>query len=171
MEAVCDHAVILNEGKNMLEGSIDKLKELNALHEIEIKFKSKNELEIFAKTTSISKLNLSVNDDKIVISKEQSMDEIKKTILYELYNQDLGDVLPGLPQLHRHPNGDIGDHIDAAASRRSTALSQWEKLGGMDVHHRSGLLCGPGKNHFNDSRSRQHMTEIHTNSLDRKSVV
>lgn len=89
MEAVCDHAVILNEGKNMLEGSIDKLKELNALHEIEIKFKSKNELEIFAKTTSISKLNLSVNDDKIVISKEQSMDEIKKTILYELYNSNI----------------------------------------------------------------------------------
>lgn len=89
VEAVCDHAVILNEGKNMLEGSIDKLKELNALHEIEIKFKSKNELEIFAKTTSISRLNLSVNDDKIVISKEQSMDEIKKTILYELYNSNI----------------------------------------------------------------------------------
>lgn len=72
-----------------MEGSIDKLKQLNALHEMEIEFKSKKELEIFVKINSISKLNLSIDDNKIVISEDQNIDEIKKTILCEFCNSNI----------------------------------------------------------------------------------
>lgn len=47
VEAICDHVVVLDGGKNVLEGSIDELKNMKRTNEIEIRFKSIDELNKF----------------------------------------------------------------------------------------------------------------------------
>lgn len=56
VEAICDHVVVLDKGKNVLEGSIDELKNIKRKNTIKIRFKSDKELKEFKSLDKFSNL-------------------------------------------------------------------------------------------------------------------
>ena len=88
VEAICDHVVVLDGGKNVLEGSIDELKNMKRTNEIEIRFKSINELNKFKNNNVISKMNFKEEESTLSFLE---VDSEKKAfeILSELYNENI----------------------------------------------------------------------------------
>ncbi|EHR36058.1 ABC transporter ATP-binding protein [Helcococcus kunzii] len=83
VESICDSVIILDEGKNILEGSIEELKSIKKINEIVIKFKEKNQSEEFGKKLCLNNIIYEINDDKIII-KNDSNHNIEKRILEQL---------------------------------------------------------------------------------------
>ena len=88
VEAICDHIVVLDGGKNVLEGSIDELKNMKRTNEIEIRFKSVDDLNKFKNNNVISKMNFKEGEDTISFLE---VDSEKKAfeILYELNTENI----------------------------------------------------------------------------------
>lgn len=88
VEAICDHVVVLDGGKNVLEGSIDELKNMKRTNEIEIRFKSIDELNKFKNNNVISKMNFKEEESTLSFLE---VDSEKKAleILSELHNENI----------------------------------------------------------------------------------
>ena len=88
VEAICDHIVVLDGGKNVLEGSIDELKNMKRTNEVEIRFKSIDDLNKFKNNNVISKMSFKEGEDTISFLE---VDSEKKAleILYELNTENI----------------------------------------------------------------------------------
>ena len=84
VEAICDHVVVLDKGKNVLEGSIDELKNIKRKNTIKIRFRSNEELKVFQSLDKISNLVTNEKGDILYLTDEDN--QLKNLdILYELY--------------------------------------------------------------------------------------
>lgn len=84
VEAICDHVVVLDKGKNVLEGSIDELKNIKRKNTIKIRFKSNEELKVFKSLDKFSNLVMNEKGDTLYLTDEDN--QLKDLdILYELY--------------------------------------------------------------------------------------
>ena len=88
VEAICDHIVVLDGGKNVLEGSIDELKNMKRTNEIEIRFKSVDDLNKFKNNNVISKMNFKEGEDTISFLEVDS-EKKEFEILYELNTENI----------------------------------------------------------------------------------
>ncbi|WP_322626891.1 ABC transporter ATP-binding protein [Aedoeadaptatus coxii] len=88
VEAICDHVVVLDKGKNVLEGSIDELKNIKRKNTIKIRFKSDKELKVFKSLDKFSNLVTNEKGDTLYLTDED--DQLKDLdILYELYKLNI----------------------------------------------------------------------------------
>ena len=88
VEAICDHVVVLDKGKNVLEGSIDELKNIKRINTIKIRFKSNKELKVFKSLDKFSNLVTNEKGDILYLTDEDN--KIKDIdILYELYKLNI----------------------------------------------------------------------------------
>lgn len=88
VEAICDHVVVLDKGKNVLEGSIDELKNINRKNTIKIRFKSDKELKAFKSLDKFSNLVTNEKGDTLYLTDEEN--QLKDIdILYELYKLNI----------------------------------------------------------------------------------
>ena len=88
VEAICDHVVVLDKGKNVLEGSIDELKNIKRKNTIKIKFKSDKELKAFKSLDKFSNLVTNEKGDTLYLTDEEN--QLKDIdILYELYKLNI----------------------------------------------------------------------------------
>ena len=88
VEAICDHVVVLDKGKNVLEGSIDELKNIKRKNTIKIRFKSDKELKAFKSLDKFSNLVTNEKGDILYLTDEDN--KIKDIdILYELYKLNI----------------------------------------------------------------------------------
>jgi bacitracin transport ATP-binding protein bcrA family protein len=88
VEAICDHVVVLDRGKNVLEGSIDELKNIKRKNTIKIRFKSNEELKIFKSLDKFSNLVKDEKGDILYLTDEDN--QLKDLdILYELYKLNI----------------------------------------------------------------------------------
>lgn len=88
VEAICDHVVVLNKGKNVLEGSIDELKNIKRKNTIKIRFKSDKELKAFKSLDKFSNLVTNEKGDTLYLTDEENhLKDID--ILYELYKLNI----------------------------------------------------------------------------------
>ena len=88
VEAICDHVVVLDKGKNVLEGSIDELKNIKRRNTIKIRFKSDKELKAFKSLDKFSNLVTNEKGDTLyLIDEENHLKDID--ILYELYKLNI----------------------------------------------------------------------------------
>lgn len=88
VEAICDHVVVLDKGKNVLEGSIDELKNIKRKNTIKIKFKSDKELKVFKSLDKFSNLVTNEKGDTLYLTDEEN--QLKDIdILYELYKLNI----------------------------------------------------------------------------------
>ena len=88
VEAICDHVVVLDKGKNVLEGSIDELKNIKRKNTIKIRFKSDKELKAFKSLDKFSNLVTNEKGDTLYLTDEEN--QIKDIdILYELYKLNI----------------------------------------------------------------------------------
>ena len=88
VEAICDHVVVLDKGKNVLEGSIDELKNIKRKNTIKIRFKSDKELKAFKSIDKFSNLLTNEKGDTLYLTDEDN--QLKDLdILYELYKLNI----------------------------------------------------------------------------------
>lgn len=88
VEAICDHVVVLDKGKNVLEGSIDELKNIKRKNIIKIRFKSNEELKVFKSLDKFSNLVTNEKGDTLDLTDEEN--QLKDIdILYELYKLNI----------------------------------------------------------------------------------
>ena len=88
VEAICDHVVVLDKGKNVLEGSIDELKNIKRKNTIKIRFKSDKELKAFKSLDKFSNLAMNEKGDTLYLTDEEN--QLKDIdILYELYKLNI----------------------------------------------------------------------------------
>lgn len=88
VEAICDHVVVLDKGKNVLEGSIDELKNIKRKNTIKIRFKSDKELKAFKSLDKFSNLVTNEKVDTLYLTDEDN--QLKYIdILYELYKLNI----------------------------------------------------------------------------------
>ena len=88
VEAICDHVVVLDKGKNVLEGSIDELKNIKRKNTIKIRFKSDKELKAFKSLDKFSNMVTNEKGDTLYLTDEDN--QIKDLdILYELYKLNI----------------------------------------------------------------------------------
>ena len=88
VEAICDHVVVLDKGKNVLEGSIDELKNIKRKNTIKIRFKSDKELKAFNSLDKFSNLLTNEKGDTLYLTDEEN--QLKDLdILYELYKLNI----------------------------------------------------------------------------------
>ena len=88
VEAICDHVVVLDKGKNVLEGSIDELKNIKRENTIKIRFKSNEELKVFKSLDKFSNLVTNEKGDTLYLTDEENhLKDID--ILYELYKLNI----------------------------------------------------------------------------------
>lgn len=88
VEAICDHVVVLDKGKNVLEGSIDQLKNIKRKNTIKIRFKSDKELKAFKSLDKFSNLLTNEKEDTLYLTDEEN--QLKDIdILYELYKLNI----------------------------------------------------------------------------------
>ncbi|HGI0098433.1 TPA: ATP-binding cassette domain-containing protein [Streptococcus pyogenes] len=88
VEAICDHVVVLDKGKNVLEGSIDELKNIKRKNTIKIRFKSDKELKAFKSLDKFSNLLTNEKGDTLYLTDEDN--QLKDLdILYELYKLNI----------------------------------------------------------------------------------
>ena len=88
VEAICDHVVVLDKGKNVLEGSIDELKNIKRKNTIKIRFKSDKELKAFKSLDKISNMLTNEKGDTLYLTDEDN--QLKDIdILYELYKLNI----------------------------------------------------------------------------------
>ena len=88
VEAICDHVVVLDKGKNVLEGSIDELKNIKRKNTIKIRFKSDKELKAFKALDKFSNLVTNEKGDTLYLTDEENhLKDID--ILYELYKLNI----------------------------------------------------------------------------------
>lgn len=88
VEAICDHVVVLDKGKNVLEGSIDELKNIKRKNTIKIRFKSDKELKAFKSLDKFSNLVTNEEGDTLYLTDEDN--QLKDIdILYELYKLNI----------------------------------------------------------------------------------
>lgn len=88
VEAICDHVVVLDKGKNVLEGSIDELKNIKRKNTIKIRFKSDKELKAFKSLDKFSNLVTNKKGDTLYLTDEEN--QLKDIdILYELYKLNI----------------------------------------------------------------------------------
>ena len=88
VEAICDHVVVLDKGKNVLEGSIDQLKNIKRKNTIKIRFKSDKELKAFKSLDKFSNLVTNEKGDTLYLTDEENhLKDID--ILYELYKLNI----------------------------------------------------------------------------------
>ena len=88
VEAICDHVVVLDKGKNVLEGSIDELKNIKRKNTIKIRFKSDKELKSFKSLDKFSNLITNEKGDTLYLTDEEN--QLKDIdILYELYKLNI----------------------------------------------------------------------------------
>ena len=91
VEAICDHVVVLDKGKNVLEGSIDELKNIKRKNTIKIRFKSNEELMVFKSLDKFSNLAMNEKGDTLYLTDEDN--QLKDLdILYELYKLNIFPV-------------------------------------------------------------------------------
>lgn len=91
VEAICDHVVVLDKGKNVLEGSIDELKNIKSKNTIKIRFKSDKELKAFKSLDKFSNLITNEKGDTLYLTDEEN--QLKDIdILYELYKLNIFPV-------------------------------------------------------------------------------
>ena len=91
VEAICDHVAVLDKGKNVLEGSIDQLKNIKRKNTIKIRFKSDKELKAFKLLDKFSNLLTNEKGDTLyLIDEENQLKDID--ILYELYKLNIFPV-------------------------------------------------------------------------------
>ena len=88
VEAICDHVVVIDKGKNVLEGSIDELKNIKRKNTIKIRFKSDKELKAFKSLDKFSNLVTNEKGDTLYLTDEENhLKDID--ILYELYKLNI----------------------------------------------------------------------------------
>lgn len=88
VEAICDHVVVLDKGKNVLEGSIDELKNIKRKNTIKIRFKSDKELKAFKLIDKFSNLATNEKGDTLYLTDEEN--QLKDIdILCELYKLNI----------------------------------------------------------------------------------
>lgn len=88
VEAICDHVVVLDKGKNVLEGSIDELKNIKRKNTIKIRFKSDKELKAFKSLDKFSNLLTNEKGDTLYLTDEDN--QLKDLdILCELYKLNI----------------------------------------------------------------------------------
>ncbi|WP_099207749.1 ABC transporter ATP-binding protein [Urinicoccus timonensis] len=88
VEAICDHVVVLDKGKNVLEGSIDELKNIKRKNTIKIRFKSNEELKAFKSLDKFLNLVTNEKGDTLYLTDEDN--QLKDLdILYELYKLNI----------------------------------------------------------------------------------
>lgn len=88
VEAICDHVVVLDKGENVLEGSIDELKNIKRKNTIKIRFKSDKELKAFKSLDKFSNLITNEKGDTLYLTNEDN--QLKDIdILYELYKLNI----------------------------------------------------------------------------------
>ena len=88
VEAICDHVVVLDKGKNVLEGSIDELKNIKRKNTIKIRFKSDKELKAFKSLDKFSNLVTNEKGDTLHLTDEDN--QLKDIdILCELYKLNI----------------------------------------------------------------------------------
>ena len=88
VEAICDHVVVLDKGKNVLEGSIDELKNIKRENTIKIRFKSNEELKVFKSLDKFSNLVMNEKGDTLYLTDGDN--QLKDLdILYELYKLNI----------------------------------------------------------------------------------
>ncbi|HGA2093861.1 TPA: ABC transporter ATP-binding protein [Streptococcus agalactiae] len=88
VEAICDHVVVLDKGKNVLEGSIDELKNIKRNNTIKIRFKSNEELKVFKSLDKFSNLVMNEKGGTLYLTDEDN--QLKDLdILYELYKLNI----------------------------------------------------------------------------------
>lgn len=88
VEAICDHVVVLDKGKNVLEGSIDELKNIKRKNTIKIRFRSNEELKGFKSLDKFSNLVINEKGDTLYLTDEDN--QLKDLdILYELYKLNI----------------------------------------------------------------------------------
>ncbi|EFK38326.1 MULTISPECIES: ABC transporter ATP-binding protein [Peptoniphilus] len=88
VEAICDHVVVLDKGKNVLEGSIDELKNIKRKNTIKIRFKSDKELKAFKSLDKFSNTLTNEKGDTLYLTDEDN--QLKDIdILYELYKLNI----------------------------------------------------------------------------------
>ncbi|EFR45434.1 ABC transporter ATP-binding protein [Streptococcus pseudoporcinus] len=88
VEAICDHVVVLDKGKNVLEGSIDELKNIKRKNTIKIRFKSDKELKAFKSLDKFSNMLTNEKGDTLYLTDEEN--QLKDIdILYELYKLNI----------------------------------------------------------------------------------
>ena len=88
VEAICDHVVVLDKGKNVLEGSIDELKNIKRKNTIKIRFKSDKELKAFKSIDKFSNLATNEKGDTLYLTDEDN--QLKDIdILCELYKLNI----------------------------------------------------------------------------------
>lgn len=88
VEAICDHVVVLDKGKNVLEGSIDELKNIKRKNTIKIRFKSDKELKAFKSLDKFSNMLTNEKGDTLYLTDEDN--QLKDLdILYELYKLNI----------------------------------------------------------------------------------
>lgn len=91
VEAICDHVVVLDKGRNVLEGSIDELKNIKRKNTIKIRFKSDKELKAFKSLDKFSNLAMNEKGDTLYLTDEEN--QLKDLdILYELYKLNIFPV-------------------------------------------------------------------------------
>lgn len=91
VEAICDHVVVLDKGKNVLEGSIDELKNIKRKNTIKIRFKSDKELKAFKSLDKFSNLAMNEKGDTLYLTDEDNQPK-DLDILYELYKLNIFPV-------------------------------------------------------------------------------
>ena len=88
VEAICGRVVVLDKGKNVLEGSIDELKNIKRKNTIKIRFKSDKELKAFKSLDKISNMLTNEKGDTLYLTDEDN--QLKDIdILYELYKLNI----------------------------------------------------------------------------------
>ncbi|MBD3948354.1 ABC transporter ATP-binding protein [Tuanshanicoccus lijuaniae] len=88
VESICDYVVVLDGGKNVLEGSIDELKKMKQMNEIIIKFKTFKELNQFKHNPMITTMSFEEEGDTLIFSGE-STEENALILLHELYAENI----------------------------------------------------------------------------------
>ena len=88
VESICDNVMILDEGKNVLEGSIDNIKRLKRTNEIKIKFNSIEELHKFKNIGNIPKMKMRIEENILYLTGDISS-EFGKHILFKMYQANI----------------------------------------------------------------------------------
>ena len=88
VERICDRIIIIHEGKKLLEDSIDNIKEVPDIRELEVEFDEENALLV--ETLKEHPLVTEVTVDKSKISiKTKDIDELRKYMNEYIYNHQL----------------------------------------------------------------------------------
>jgi ABC-2 type transport system ATP-binding protein len=89
VERICDRIIIINEGKKLLEDSIENIKEVPDIRELEIELENESDLEKLLKLKDDSKVEDIIFDKNKVLIKTKDINNLRHMINKYLYENSI----------------------------------------------------------------------------------